>query len=257
MNINKLGIFLGILLFAIQGVAQTTQESVAQWFAEGNTAYNEGNYEQALEAYGNIVASDLESASLYYNMGNTYYKMKEYAKAILYYEKALKLDPGNEDIKANLEIANLAVVDKITPIPQSFIARWWNSLKSLFSADGWAWMSVSAFALLLLCLFIFLMARRSGLRKVGFFIGLVALLVLAIAMVFAVEKTGDLKHQDEAIVMTPTVTVKSSPTSSSIDLFVLHEGAKVRVLDEADGWNKIKIADGSVGWLPVGEVAPF
>ena len=151
---KKIGLVIAALLFAMLGQAQT--ESCDQWFADGNAAYNEGNFEQALEMYDNILASGVESATLYYNLGNTYYKTKEYAKAILYYEKALKLDPSNEDIKTNLEIANLAVVDKINPIPQSFIAKWWNSLKSLFSADGWAWLSVAAFALLLLCLFAFL-----------------------------------------------------------------------------------------------------
>lgn len=252
---KKIGLVIAALLFAMLGQAQT--ESCDQWFADGNAAYNEGNFEQALEMYDNILASGVESATLYYNLGNTYYKTKEYAKAILYYEKALKLDPSNEDIKTNLEIANLAVVDKINPIPQSFIAKWWNSLKSLFSADGWAWLSVAAFALLLLCLFAFLMSRRQGLRKAGFFMGLIALLVLAFSVIFAVEKTRDLKYQDEAIVMNPTVTVKSSPSPTSIDLFVLHEGTKVRVMDEANGWNKIKLADGSVGWLPIEEVAPF
>lgn len=254
---KKIGLLMMTLLLAMLGRAQATQETIDEWFAQGNAAYNEGDFEQALQQYDNILASDMESAPLYYNLGNTYYKMKEYAKAILYYEKALKLDPGNEDIKTNLEIANLAVVDKINTIPQSFIARWWNDLKSLFSANGWAWMSVLAFALLLLCLFAFLMSRRPGLRKAGFLMGLLALLVLAMSVLFAVEKTRDLKHQDEGIVMSPTVTVKSSPSPTSIDLFVLHEGAKVRVMDEANGWNKIKIADGSVGWLPVGEVAPF
>ena len=169
--------------------------------------------------------------------------------SILYYEKALKLDPSNEDIKVNLEIANLAIVDKINQIPQSFIMRWWNGLRSLLSADGWAWVSVVAFALVLVCLYAFLMSRRMGWRKVGFFAGLVMLVCLGLSVAFAIDKQYDLKHQDEAIIVTPTVTVKSSPNSSSVDLFVLHEGTKVSILDSAEEWNKIKIADGSVGWL--------
>ena len=242
---------------AVLGVAQTEKESSATWFAEGNAAYNAGNYEQALELFENILKTEQESAPLYYNMGNTYYKMKEYPMAILYYEKALKLDPGNEDIKANLEIANLAVVDRIKPIPQSFIAKWWNNLKALFSPNGWAWMSVGSFAMLLLCLFAFLVSRRTGIRKAGFFIGVLALLALAISVLFSVEKWKDTKHQDEAIVMTPTVTVKSSPSVSSVDLFVLHEGTKVKIMDSAEGWNKIKIADGSVGWMQSGDMVAF
>ena len=110
-----------------------------RWFEEGNAAYGDGDYETALAKYDSIVANGEESAALYYNMGNTYYKMRQFPMAILYYEKALKLSPGDEDLRVNLEIANLAVVDKINTIPQSFIARWWNGAKSSLSADGWAW----------------------------------------------------------------------------------------------------------------------
>lgn len=227
------------------------------WFEDGNAAYSEGNYQQALELYENIENSGMESAALYYNMGNTYYKMKEYPKAILYYEKALKLDPGNEDIRTNLEIANMAVVDKINVIPQSFISRWWNGLKSSFSVDGWAWISVASFALLLLCLFAFLMARRTGVRKLGFFVGLLMAICLAFSIVFAVGKQRDMNQQDEAIIMTPTVTAKSSPSMTSVDLFVLHEGTKVRILDVSSEWCKIRLADGSVGWLQAKDMVAF
>jgi len=242
-------IILMAMVMSVGGMAQMTSASYNYWFGEGNVAYNEGDYEQALTFYNQVVEAGYESADLYYNMGNTYYKMKQYPMSILYYEKALKLNPGDEDIRTNLEIANLAVVDKINVIPQSFIERWWNGVKTSFSADGWAWVSIVLFVLFLLCLFAFLMSRRTGLRKAGFFAGLVLLLCLVFSVVFAVEKYQDLKHQDEAIVMTPTITVKSSPTDTSVDLFVLHEGTKVRILESTNGWNKIKIADGSVGWL--------
>lgn len=238
-------------------LAQLTSVSYDNWFEEGNAAYNEGNYDQALTFYNSVVESGMESADLYYNMGNTYYKMKDYPKSILYYEKALKLDPSNEDIKTNLEIANLAIVDKINPIPQSFIAKWWNNLGSAFSVDGWAWISIVSFALLLLCLFLFLMSRRMGLRKTGFFVGMLTVICLGLSLFFAFNRQKDMRFQEEAIIMTPTALVKSSPSENSVDLFVLHEGSKVRVMDGANGWNKIKIADGSVGWLQAENMIAF
>ena len=199
----------------------------------------------------------MESASLFYNIGNTYYKQREFPLSILYYEKALKLDPGNEDIRTNLEIANMAVSDKIEKIPEPFYTRWWNDLKSLFSADGWAWVSIVAFALTLLCLYLFLMARRTGLRKIGFFVGLVMVLALALSVTFAIEKKNGLSRQDQAIITTPTVTVKSSPSTSGVDLFVLHEGSKVKILDHSMEWNKVRIADGSEGWLQAEDMIAF
>lgn len=250
-------IFCMAMCLALVGMSQTDAGSYENWFQSGNLAYNTGNYDQALAVYNKIIDAGLESAPLYYNMGNTYYKMKEYPMAILYYEKALKLDPGNEDARVNLEIANLAIVDKITPVPQSFIKKGWNGLKSRLSADGWAWVSVAAFGLLLLCLYLFLMSRRMGWRKTGFFAGLLALLCLGFSVAFAIDKYLDLQHQDEAIIMTPTVTVKSSPNDSSVDLFVLHEGTKVRLLDNAENWNKVKIPDGSEGWLPASDMIAF
>lgn len=248
-----------IVLMLIAGAARAQQPSLSydSWFEEGNAAYNEGNYEQANSSYQKIIEAGVESASLYYNMGNTYYKTKDYPRAILYYEKALKLDPSDEDIRVNLEIANMAVVDKINTIPQSFLEKGWNGLKSLFPADGWAWISVVLFALFLLCLFMFLMSRRQSMRKVGFFAGVLVMLCLALSVFFAIENQRDLERLDEAIVMTPTVTVKSSPSDQSVDLFVLHEGSKVRILDTEKEWNKIKIADGSVGWLPASDMIAF
>ena len=254
---RKITFLLMALAISVAGFAQLKSVAYDSWLVEGNAAYNEGNYEQAMVFYNQIEETGMESAALYYNMGNTYYKMKSYPKAILYYEKALKLEPGNEDIRTNLEIANLAVVDKINVIPQSFIARWWNGLKSSFSADGWAWVSVIVFGLLLLCLFAFLMSRRTAMRKAGFFFGLLMAICLVLSVVFAVSQYRDMKHQDEAIVMTSTVTVKSSPSVNSVDLFVLHEGTKVRIMDSAKEWNKIKIADGSVGWLQASDMVAF
>lgn len=254
---KKTTFLLLALVMSVAGMAQLSSVSYDNWFEDGNAAYNEGNYEQALIFYNSVLESGMESADLYYNMGNTYYKMKDYPRSILYYEKALKLDPSNEDIKTNLEIANLAIVDKITPVPRSFIAKWWNGLGSAFSADGWAWLSIVSFALFLVCLFLFLMSKRTGMRKVGFFVGLISVLCLVLTVYFAFARQHDMEFQDEAIIMTPTVTVKSSPSVNSVDLFVLHEGSKVRVMDGANGWNKIKIADGSVGWLQEEDMIAF
>ena len=233
------------------------QDDTEVWFDQANAAYNATAYDSALMLYNRIVDAGLESSALYFNMGDAYYKTREYPMAIYCYEKALKLDPSNEDARVNLEIANAAIVDKIEPVPQSFIVRGWNNLKVCFSGDQWAVLSVIAFAFLLVCLFLFLRASRTGWRKTGFFVGLIMLVILVLSVLFAAQLKREALTDDHAIVMTPTVTVKSSPNEASVDLFVLHEGTKVTLLDEADGWNKIKIANGSIGWLPEQSMRSF
>lgn len=233
------------------------QNDADAWFEQANTAYNSGNYDTAIVVYEKILDAGMESVPVYYNMGNAYYKLHEYPMAIYCYEKALKLDPSDEDVQTNLAIANAAIVDKLEPVPQSFIVKWWRSIRSALSGTQWAWCSIAAFALLLLMLFLFLRARKVGLRKLGFFMGLIFLIAFSLSVVFALQlkQIGD--TQDQAIVMTPTVTVKSSPSTNSVDLFVLHEGVKVEVMDTQGEWAQIRIANGSVGWLEVSEMRIF
>ena len=247
-------LFILLSLFAFMGKAQ---ESVDVWFEQANAAYNTGNYDSAKIIYEKILATDMESVPLYYNLGNAYYKMHEYPLAIYYYEKALKLDPSNEEVQTNLAIANHAIVDKIEPVPQSFIVRGWRNARASLSGNQWAWCSIVFFALLLVSLFLFLRSRKVGLRKLGFFAGLVFLLAFGLSVVFSAQLKVASEKQDQAILMTPTVTVKSSPSETSVDLFVLHEGTKVSILETADGWCKIKIANGSVGWLMEDSMRPF
>ena len=245
-----------IYVLTIMGWA-VAQNPADEWFNQANAAYNSGNYEDAVELYQKILDTDMESVPVYYNMGNAYYKMREYPMAIYYYEKALKLEPSNEEVRTNLEIANLAIVDKIEPVPQSFIERWWRSMRAMFSSDRWAWWSVAAFALLLVCAFMFFRSRRIGLRKLGFFMGIIFLIAFSLSVVFAAQLRHAVTTQDQAIIMSPTVTVKSSPAEASVDLFVLHEGTKVTILESSNGWNKVRIANGSIGWLEADKMLSF
>ena len=246
-----------LMSFAALTMTAQTQMLNEQWFEQANVAYNSGNYDSAMILYEQILATDVESVSLYYNMGNAYYKMREYPMAIYYYEKALKLDPSNDDVQTNLAIANRAIVDKIEPMPQSFLVKGWRNARAMLSGDHWAWCSIVFFALLLFAAFLFLRSRKVGLRKFGFFAGLVFLLAFCLSVVFAVQLKKTSLEQDQAIIMTPTVTVKSSPSETSVDLFVLHEGTKVSLLETSNGWNKIRIANGSIGWLEADKMLPF
>jgi len=246
-----------LILVTFFSFAGRAQQGANDWFEQANAAYNMGNYDSARIVYEKILATEVESVPLYLNLGNTYYKMHEYPMAIYYYEKALKLDPSNEDVQTNLAIANHAIVDKIEPVPQSFIVRGWRNARASLSGDQWAWCSIVFFALLLVSVFLFMRSRKMGVRKLGFFAGIVFLLAFVLSVIFAAQLKHASEIQDQAIIMAPTVTVKSSPNEASVDLFVLHEGTKVTVLETSNGWNKVKIANGSVGWLEVDKMLSF
>jgi tetratricopeptide (TPR) repeat protein len=229
----------------------TTFASVEQVnLAKANKAYSAGSYTAAADLYQKIVDAGYVSPELYYNLGNASFKMNEYSRAILWYERAKRLDPGDEDINYNLNVANTKISDKIEPLPELFYKRWYNGLVQAFSIDTWARILVFLFLAGLLCLILYLTSRVLILRKIGFWSALVMFFLSFSALVFAWSGHSFTKSTSEAIVFAPTITVKSSPDEKSTDLFVLHEGAKVRLLDNISGWYEIRIANGSVGWLP-------
>lgn len=239
---------LVVVMVAALGInAQTIQD---QEFAKANYYYNESRYDTAVVIYERILEEGFVSAPLLYNIGNTYFKMRNFPMAILNYEKALKLDPTNEEIKQNLAIANALITDKIEPMPVFFMTKWWRNIGNQLSANGWSKATLMLFGLLLLLLFVYFTAHTKGVRKATFFSSILVMMLFVCSIIFAYQKHNYINEHNEAIVMTPTITVKSSPSSSGVDLFVLHEGTKVEIMDNADNWDKIKIADGSVGWMP-------
>ena len=241
-------LFLIVLIVAAWGLkAQYIQN---QKFEQANYYYNEARYDTAVVIYESILDDGYVSAPLLYNIGNTYFKMRNYPMAILNYEKAYKMEPNNEDIRHNLDIANALITDKIEPVPEFFLRKLWKNIGNKCSANEWATMSLVLIGLVLLVMFLYLTARTKGFKKSMFFIGIFLIVICLCSIIFASQKYQYMNEHNEAIVMIPTITVKSSPTSSGTDRFVLHEGTKVMVLDKADNWNKIKIADGSDGWLP-------
>lgn len=219
-----------------------------------NNAYNEGMYDSALNVYHQVEKENLESGELYYNMGNTYFKTNDISSAILYYEKAKKLEPNNEDIDYNLRIANSMIVDKIERVPELFFKKWWNYFYNMFNANTWTIISVISWFILIFFIGLFIVSNSRGGKKLAFYFGLLFLFTSIATFGLASQKYYYGKEQHEAIIFTPTITVKSSPTSNAVDLFVVHEGTKIYVLDEVQDWVKIRIPDGSIGWLPLNSV---
>jgi tetratricopeptide (TPR) repeat protein len=240
------------LLFFIPALAFSADPEIT--IAKANKAYTDGFYDNAIELYKSVINEGYESADLYYNLGNACYKQNDFTSAILYYEKARKLDPGNEDVNFNLKIANTKITDKIEPIPELFYKRWYRALIESYSADKWSKIGLLFLCLALIAGLFYVISRRLITRKTGFWLGIVFLFISLFSFLFAWQNYNDIMHRKEAIIFSPTVTIKSSPDEKSVDLFVLHEGTKVELIDNIGDWYEIRIANGSVGWLATSAV---
>ena len=221
---------------------------------EAEEAYAKEDYTQAIELYESILKSYGESAMVYYNLGNAYYKAGKVAPAILNYERALLLNPGDSDTRFNLQVARQKTVDKIEPIGEFFLTRWIGTVEDVYSADGWAKWGVAFFVLFIGCLVLFFFSKWIRLKKIGFFAGICFLLISLVANLFADSQQDKLLHRADAIVFASTVTVKSSPDASGTDLFILHEGTKVTIKSTLGEWSEIQLEDGNVGWMPSKEI---
>lgn len=216
---------------------------------QAETFYREGKYLEAADVYNKVLASGEESYRLYYNLGNCYYKLGENTKAILNYERALLLHPGDRDARYNLKMAQNKTVDKIEVLPELFVVRWYKTFVAYFSADQWAYISVGFFLLFLAMSAVFFYSTSIGFKKLGFIIGVVALLLTVMSVVFTVRQNGRIEKRDYAIVLTPSVTVKGAPDNSGTSLFVVHEGLKVQIIGSLGDWVNIRLQDGNEGWV--------
>ena len=247
---------LTLLLLAATFVAQAHEETYVDslWNA-ANAAYAEGRWDAAASGYEMISDMGLESAALYCNAGNAYAKSGNVPMAILYYERALKVDPSYEDAAYNLELMNTRIQDRIDPVPEFFLKKLLSAISYIMNSDAWAIVSIVLLGLTLAMALLFLLAPSVAGRRTGFFTGLALLVFMCFSLGFSMSQKKACMNADKAIVMRPVVSVKSSPSAeASKDLFILHEGTKVTVLDQVGTWNNISLADGRQGWLPAADM---
>ena len=218
--------------------------------AEGDSAYIKNDFASAIQIYESLLQQG-EAPEIYYNLGNCYYKTDDIARAILNYERALLLSPGNADIRANLEIARSKAIDKVTPVPEIFFITWIKSLVNSQSSDAWARTGIVSFLLLLVSLAIFFFTQHVKWKKIGFSAAILFLIVTVLSNLFASQQKSYLTNRNDAIILAPSVTVRSTPSESGTSLFILHEGRKVEIKDNSmREWKEIRLEDGKVGWVP-------
>lgn len=218
---------------------------------KADSAYMNNDYVSAIQYYEDLLKERGEAADIYYNLGNSYYKADNIAKAILNYERALLLKPGDNDIRFNLEMARSKTVDKVNPISEMFFVTWIKSLMNSMGADKWGKWAIASFILFILSLILFIFGKRVIFKKVGFSTALLFFILVIVTNIFAFQQKKFQTDRINAIVISPSITVKSTPTEGGTDLFILHEGHKVSIKDNSmKGWKEIALEDGNVGWIP-------
>ena len=232
---------LGSPLFSLPANAITKDNA--------DTEYKKGNYLQAVKDYQELLKGG-PSAELYYNLGNAYYRLENITQAVLAYERALQLSPGDDDIRFNLQMARQKTIDKITPESEMFFVTWWNQLVSIMGVDTWAYTALISLALFVLLLLVYLMADRVALRKLGFYGGLLLLLLFVLSNVCAAIQRSHIEERSGAVVISSSASVKKIPTATSAEAFLLHEGTKVKIRDRSiKNWFGVKLEDGREGWI--------
>jgi len=216
-------------------------------------AYQEENYEEAVNILEEEVKvqkeKGLESSNLYYNLGNAYFRDNEIAKAILNYERAILINPGDRDIRQNLEFARTKTEDKIISVDTFFLQSWFDSVQNLQSSNAWAKLSVFLFIAFMISLGIFFFVNKLTIKKVTFYTGIITLTLLIITNIFSYRQKNKILNRDTAIIMAGSASITSSPDSNSKESFILHSGTKVKINKHDGSWMEIEIDNGNVGWV--------
>ena len=245
-SIRSLFILISVLLICTAAALADQRQHL---FEQGNQHFQAGEYDQAIQKYQEILEQEYASADLYYNLGNSFFKAGENSRAIINYERALRLRPHDEDIQFNLQIANLYVTDKIPELPQLFYVKYFHKFRDLFNTNVLTLVTLGFYFLFIGSVILWLLSRSLHPRRIFMLALIVFFTLLAVSSVTLVSKIHFQQHHIEAVVMSPKVDVRSAPTAEGTEIFTIHSGLKITVIDIRDEWREIRLPDGKEGWL--------
>lgn len=253
-NLLKYNLCIWVLLFAMPVCALAKVIDADALLKQGNTAYAKNQYAEAAAVYQEILNAGYESATVYFNLGNAQYKLAEMPSAILNYEKALKLAPGDADIKLNLQLANLKITDRIEELPEFFLSKWWKAFILFFSLSTLSVFTIVCFiaGFILIIAYLFLISVWP--KKMAFYAGITVLSLGLIFLLMSGVQSHYLNAHQQGIVFSGAVDVKSGPDGQQKTLFVIHEGTKVSVLEQDNDWAKVVLANGNGGWIKLQDI---
>ena len=254
MEKRKLSIFSIAIVAFIFATMQSFAIGTADSLKQANDLYAKKQYDKALPLYVSLYKSGYVSSTLFYNTGCAYFKTNDFVRAILFFERAQLLDPNNDDIKFNLDVARTRQVDKLDVIPVFFLTNWMKFAAGITSSNAWSVLGLLLFLGVLTLLFLFFFASSVSLKRTYFSLAISLLLFSVGSLWFSSIQKENMTIRTAAIVLNPSVTAKSSPDEAGTDLFLIHEGLKVTVIEKVAGWVKIKLSNGSVGWLKLADI---
>jgi tetratricopeptide (TPR) repeat protein len=223
-------------------------------FSKGNQQYAKGQYQDAIKSYQQILNDGYQSATVYFNLGNAYYKLDDIPSALLYFGKAHKLNPGDEDINANIRLARTKTTDKLDQVPEFFVTAWWHSFILSLSANTLGVLSVILFLAGFGVLILYIFTYSTGVKKASFFSGIILIGLGSIAIFIANRQVNYFNGHHEAIIFSSSVTAKSSPDANAKPLFVVHEGTQVDIMQTQDNWIEVELPNGNAGWIAATDV---
>ncbi len=244
---KKTAIFIFFIIFSNSFLFAETNPH--QIFNEANAYYSQKDYTKAIEKYEQLIKQGNISANIYYNLANAYYRNNNIGKAILYYNKAKRLNPNDDDINLNLQLAKLKTVDRIQPLPKFFLSKWIEDISKSQSPETFAIFAIIFSFIGFGLLTIYIYARKSSTKKLSFFTGIASLIIMIAFVLLAFQSNSYRTSDKEGVIISASAYIKSSPDQTATDLFILHEGTEIEVLDKVANWSKIRIANGSQGWV--------
>ena len=247
-EMKRIAIYIALFILAGTQVFAVTEQQLADSLQHANKLAMDGQNAEAISTYNYILGEGYESAQLYYNLGYCHYKSGNLGPAILNFERAHRLDPSDEDTAYNLEQA-YEMTDKMQKLTPIFIFRWWDSFRNVFNSDGWAVIFVVLFILVLAGAALFLFANSVPMRKIGFFAGIILTLLAIGALSISINQRNEVVNSKAAIIMSPSVTLSTSPDKNGTQMVVLHEGTHIVIISTLGDWCQVRLDDGNVGWI--------
>lgn len=242
--INTIWLVAGLFLFVVTVQINAQEAGMGQ----ANQLLQNKQYEAASEKYTSLINEGNEGLSLFYNQGIAQYELSNYPLAILYFEKALKLDPNNKAVQHNLGLANKKLDQEFIEVESFFLKRWWNAITLFMGLPAWTILLFVVLFLTLIAFYFYLFGDSPPKRKLGMR-SFYPLVLFSFVLLLIVTHRYHLRTDDSQAIILDKVALHEGADARSELLYELRPGTKIKILDSIQGWIKIELINKEVGWM--------